>query len=425
MDAPAIRPRTDILVENGRIAALGRDLPSGNAMVVDAAGMIAMPGFVDGHRHLWEALIRARLPTQDLAGYIALVNGRLGAAFDAQDAYLGTLLGALGALDSGVTTVLDWSHIQSSPAHTSSTLAAYDAAGIGAVFGYGKGPRADPLQAWPGDIQRIARALARRPGTLVTPALATASPEFVAADIAREHFALARRSGAMVTVHSGLRGLGRPGAIAAFARAGLLGPDVNLVHCATLSAEEWRWIARTGTTVTITPAVEMQMGHGDPPMQAARDAGVVPSLGVDVETSAPADLWTQMRIAYAQQRASAFNRLGGGAGPSLMTPRDMLACATLAGARATRLEDRIGRLRVGMEADIILLRTDLPHVIPVTDAESSIVLSMDARNVDTVLVAGRIVKRAGVLVGVDLGRLRAAAAARSEALWSRAGAATG
>lgn len=399
----------DLLVVGKKIASVAPDLHAPDATIIDATNMIVMPGFVDGHRHLWEGVIRDVLPTEDLGGYVKIVNNTLGPAYAPEDAYLGTLVSALGALDAGVTTVFDWSHIQITPAHTSATIAALREAGVRAVFGYGKPPGGDtPDSKWPNDIVRLRRDEFASTDQLLTLALATNSPEFTPDAVARAQFALARQVGAIISVHAGLEGMGKAGEIGRFGRAGLLGPDVNLVHCNTLSPQEWRIIADTGTSVSITPSSEMQMGHGIPPIQAARDVGVEPSLGVDVETSVPGDMWTQMRVAFGLQRQNAFaaGRSGQTPAPSLMTPHEVLRYATVAGAEACRLDSKIGSLEVGKEADIILLRTDLLDTMPVNDPESAVLLNMDARNVDTVLVAGRIVKRDGQMLGVDLQGLR-------------------
>ena len=401
-------PDTDLLIRDGRIAGIGRALSAPGAMQIDARAGIVMPGFIDGHRHLWEGLIRATLPTEDLAGYVTLVNRTLGPAFTAEDAYLGTLVSALGALEAGTTTVLNWSHISSTPAHTVAVIAAMRAAGIRGVFGYGKGLRTDGGSRWPDDLLELKARHFASADQLLTLGLATTSPEFVGEAVARAHVTLARAAGVLVSMHAGLSGMGTAGAIGRFGKAGLLGPDVNLVHCNTLSSDEWKVIADTGASVSITPEVEMQMGHGHPPLQQARDAGVTPSLGVDVETSAPGDLWTQMRLTYALQRGDAFDRLHAGhPAPTLMTPHEVLGYATTAGARATLLERKVGSLSIGKEADLILLRTDTLNAMPVTAVENAVLLNMDVRNVDTVLVAGRIVKRGGRMLGVDLPRLRA------------------
>lgn len=243
---------------------------------------------------------------------------------------------------------------------------------------------------------------------LLSLALATFSPEHQPYEQAREHIQIAREAGAPITMHAGLNGLGEPGQIERLGRDGLLGPDVNLVHCNTLSETEWKLIADSGASVSITPSTEMQMGQGIPPLLQARRVGVRPSIGIDVEVSSATDMWTQMRLLFALQRSQVLQAQTGT--ESIDTPvssAELLACATLGGATACMLEDQVGTLTVGKQADIVLLRTDSIHARPINDLVSAVVHNMDARNVDTVMVAGRVLKRDGNLLGVDLPALYA------------------
>jgi len=110
--------------------------------------------------------------------------------------------------------------------------------------------------------------------------------------------------------------------------------------------------------------------------------------------------------------------------PTLLTARDVIEFATVQGARADGLDSKIGTLTPGKEADIVILRTDLPNTLPFNNAFGAIVTAMDTSNVDTVFIAGRVMKRSGKLVGVDLARIQREAAASRDYLvgklgWSR------
>src|SRR5215813_8595024 len=109
--------RADVLIEGTKIAAVGPDLHAEGAEVIDASDVIVMPGFVDTHRHIWEGILRnigTDIPLEGGKSYLAFVLGTLAPAFRPEDAYIGNLVSALGAIDAGITTLLDWSHIQSS-----------------------------------------------------------------------------------------------------------------------------------------------------------------------------------------------------------------------------------------------------------------------------------------------------------------------
>ena len=403
---PGILPRADIHVRDGLIAGIGEDLRAPEAETLDATGMIAIPGFVDGHRHMWEGLLRNSLPDADLLDYLKSVNGALAPVHRPEDVYLGELVTALGALDAGVTTVLDWSHVQTSPEHTSAAIAALRTAGIRGVFAFGPPGAKDQGHQWPHDVSRLRKEEFAAADDLLSLGLATFSPEHQPYDDALAHIRIAREAGALITMHAGLNGRGVPDQIERLGREGHLGPDVNLVHCNTLSAREWQIIADSGATVSITPSTEMQMGQGIPPLRQAMSVGVEPSIGIDVEVAVASDMWTQMRIFYALQRSQVFEaRNVGQTSGEPVTTAAMLRYAGASGAAACGLADRVGTLSVGKQADIVLLRRDTLHTIPVNDVIGAVVRNMDARNVDTVIVAGRPVKRHGALIGVDLARL--------------------
>jgi 5-methylthioadenosine/S-adenosylhomocysteine deaminase len=143
------------------------------------------------------------------------------------------------------------------------------------------------------------------------------------------------------------------------------------------------------------------MGHGMPPIQKFLDRGLRPSLSVDVETNVPGDMFNQMRTVLALQRAQAA-----AGGKAALTTRSILECATIEGARANGLDHKVGSLTPGKQADLIVLRTDRMNVTPLNDPVSAVVAGMDTGNVDTVLIAGRVMKRGGRLLHVDWGAVR-------------------
>jgi cytosine/adenosine deaminase-related metal-dependent hydrolase len=182
-------------------------------------------------------------------------------------------------------------------------------------------------------------------------------------------------------------------------------------------------IVDSGATVSLACPVEMMMGHGMPPIQRFLNLGLRPSLSVDVETNVPNDMFTQMRSAISLQHMLVFEqRLAGKEdAPPLVTTREVLEWATVEGARANGLEHKVGTLTPGKEADLILLRTDRPNIFPVNDPIGAVVWGMDTSNVDTVMVAGRILKRNGQLIGVDLNRVRQLAEQSRDYVVSKSG----
>jgi cytosine/adenosine deaminase-related metal-dependent hydrolase len=175
--------------------------------------------------------------------------------------------------------------------------------------------------------------------------------------------------------------------------------------------------------LSIACPIEMAMRHGTPPIQQALDAGIRPSLSSDVETTMAADMFTQMRSVFTLQRGLLNERSIKGEKdlPPLLTARDVIELATLQGARADGMEAKIGTLTPGKEADIVMLRTDLPNTLPFNNAYGAIVTAMDTSNVDTVLIAGKVVKRGGKLEGVDLNSVGRQAAASRDYLVGKLG----
>jgi len=378
IDTDPVQARVaDVLVDGGRIAAVGAGLPDADE-VVDATGRYVLPGFVDTHRHTWQAGIRAMGADITLGAYFDLVINNLGPRYQPDDVYAGTLAGALECLDAGITTVVDWNHIQHTPDHTAAALDAFRAAGIRTVFGYCV---RDPEVA-------AARKVQAATGGLITMASAPRGPEIVDEDEALREWHVARELDLAVTVHMG--GHGRESAARGLdflRRNGLLGPRTGYVHANAYDDEHLKVVADSGGTIAVSPLVEMQLGIGAPITARARQAGVPTGLGGDAVTSGPGDMFSLMRADHAYARL---------VDPGF-TIQDALRAATVDGARVAALDD-VGTLRPGSHADLVLLRADLPGAAPVHDPVASVVLSMDPRSVDTVIVGGRIVKRGGRLV---------------------------
>jgi cytosine/adenosine deaminase-related metal-dependent hydrolase len=225
---------------------------------------------------------------------------------------------------------------------------------------------------------------------------------------------LAREIGVPIVNHV----VGNPGMLEALGRQKLMGPDNEYIHCTQLNEAAWKLIADTGGHVSIATAIEMQMRHGMPPIQQALDHGIMPSLSVDVETNMAADMFTVMRSTFTLQRALANERSIAGERnpPALLTCRQVLEMATIQGARDSHLDQKIGTLTPGKEADVIMLRTDAINVMPLNNAAGAVVTLMDTSNVDTVFIAGKLMKRDGKLLNVDLPKIRRAIDASRDAV---------
>ena len=389
----------DVLVEGDEILQIGPNIPVEDAETIDATGKIVIPGFVDTHRHIWEGLLRnigTDVPLEGRTSYISFVLHKLAPAFRPEDAYVGNLVSALGAIDAGVTTLLDWSHIQGSPEHTDAVIEALEDSGLRAVFAYGFPWWGKWEERQPSWFVRAATEHFPTKDQMLTLALAAPGPEFTDFEITRDHWKLARETDARITTHVGVGSYGLDAKLQEMGEAGLLGPDTTYIHCTTLNDTEIQMIVDTGGTVSLASPVEMMMGHGMPPIQKFIDRGLAPSLSVDVETNVPSDMFNQMRSVLGLQHSLASVQ-----GKTAATTRDVLRWATLEGAKANGLDHKVGTLTPGKQADIVLLRTDRLNVTPLNDPVTAVVAGMDTGNVDTVLIAGRVMKRGGKLTHVD------------------------
>jgi 5-methylthioadenosine/S-adenosylhomocysteine deaminase len=393
-------PVGDVLVDGDEIVEVGPALTVGEDVeVIDATGMIVMPGFIDTHRHIWEGVLRnigTDVPLEGRTSYISFVLHKLAPAFRPEDAYLGDLVSALGAIDAGITTLLDWSHIQGSPAHTDAVVQALEDSGMRAVFAYGFPWWGKWEERQPSWFVRAATEHFSTKDQMLTLALAAPGPEFTDFEISRDHWKLAREADARISTHVGVGSYGLDSKLQEMGEAGLLGADTTYIHCTTLNDTEIQMIVDTGGTVSLASPVEMMMGHGMPPIQKFLDRGLHPSLSVDVETNVPGDMFNQMRSVLSLQRARATIL-----GREPVTTREVLTYATMDGARANGLDHKIGSLTPGKQADLIMLRTDRLNVTPLNDPVTAVVAGMDTSNVDTVIIAGRVMKRHGVLLHVD------------------------
>ena len=395
----------DIVIDHGRIVAVGRDLTDWAVTAIDGRGMIAFPGFVNAHLHLWQTALRGIAADWTLDQYFGRVIGDIVRLYTPEDARIGNLAGALDQLNGGVTTLFDWCHIVNTPAHADAAVDGLLASGIRAVFGYGTpmwlfGTR----EPHPADAERMRRARLADDTARVRMALAVRGPDF-APGTAEADIALARSLGVPASFHVACAKHGpRPQRLTELARLGLLGPDVNVVHANFLDAEEWRAAAGAGATVAITPEVEMQMGLGLPPTGPAREAGVTIGLGTDVVTGVSTDMFTQMRFLLQTARALRNQEfhLRETMPPSLeMTALDALRIATLDAARCYGMDGEIGSLAPRKAADLVLLRRDI-GLAAIPDPIAAIVLHAGVAHVDTVIVGGDILKRDGRLLHPDL-----------------------
>jgi cytosine/adenosine deaminase-related metal-dependent hydrolase len=404
--------RGSVLIEDDRIVAVEPDLGEVEADTIDAAGGVIMPGFVDTHRHTWQTALRGICSDWTLMDYFLGVRSTLSPRYSADDVYVGNFAGALEALDAGVTTILDFSHCNNTPEHADRAIEGLRDAGIRATFAYGyfAPPRAEPHftshDMRLDDSRRVARELEGLPGGLLTMGVSLTEPGLIPFEQTRREVETARDLGVVIATHTACI-WGLPSGLDQFAHCGLLGGDIVHVHCNACTEREWTLLARSEAKVSVTPETEMQMGMGHPPIRRAIDAGLVLSLSCDVVSSNSGDMFSQMRLGLQDARAmdnDRFHRRRTDPIELSFTTRDALQWATVNGARALGMDDRIGSLAPGRQADVIVVGpgNGRLNMLGLAEPVGAVVQQADPSNVQAVLVAGRPVKRDGRLLDVDL-----------------------
>ena len=304
--------------------------------------------------------------------------------------YSSTLIGLLGAAQTGITTVVDWSD-HPGPEYVESSRQAHLDSGLRTVFVHTGDQSGINQDDWVGSIQVAFGSPDPEPGNL---------------DGLARSWAEARQQRRRIHAHLPAA----PGLAGQLNTGSLLGPDVTLAHCSAVAGNDLEAIAQSKSGVAITPASEMARGWGPISVQGFIDNGIRIGLGIDDELLAPGDMFAQMRAVISLQHATAFDlKLMGKAGvPQLLGTRDVIRYATRDGARAIGLSDITGALEPGKQADLITLRTDQPNISPVNDPIGAVVWGMDTSNLDTVVAQGNLIMRDGrLLADVDGARKRA------------------
>jgi 5-methylthioadenosine/S-adenosylhomocysteine deaminase len=404
-------PQGDVLIENGRIAAIAPKIeaPEG-AEIIDAAGMIAMPGLINGHLHTWQSALRGIAGDWTVAKYMQAMHRGLATLYRPEDIYIANLVGALNQINNGATTLVDWCHNNPTPAHTDAAIQGLADAGIRGVFLHGS-PKPNPQ---PGqkhfseipmpraEVERLRRGRFASADGLLTFGLAILGPYYSVWDVTRADVALANELDLICSMHVGG---GTPLTADGFDRLlaeGLIRDNFNVVHGNDIAPAAIARLAERGGTFTSTAEIELQMGYGDPLTGILRELGAPMAIGTDVEAASRGDMFTAMRVTLQHERNRAITEILAktGSRPVEMpvTCRDALAWTTVQGAKIHGLDGRTGSLAIGKAADIVLLSARDITMFPVRDPIGSIVMQGGLACVDTVLIEGRVMKRHGRLL---------------------------
>ncbi len=400
----------DVLVEGSKIVDVAANIDASDAHVIDASGKIVMPGFIDTHHHQFETGLRSSLADaivvndgkpENVRNYYESMLLGFSQHYRPQDVYINELYGGLAQLDAGVTTVMDVSQIHHSAEHSDAAIEGLRDAGRRGVFGY--------FEGWwdgkehPGGARRIREQYFSSDDSLLTMVMGGE----IYIEGYEEMWDIGRELDLQIALHV-VTTFGMTPTFDELAKKGVFGPDNIFIHMTGMTDDAWKAAADAGAHVSLSVPIEMHMRHGQPPIQKALDLGMSVSLSSDVECTMSADFFTQMRGMITLQRMMANeSALSGDENhPALMRTSDAIRHATIEGAKGLRLDRKTGSLTPGKDADIILLDAEAINVAPLNNAAGAVVTLMDRSNVDTVMVAGKIRKWQGQLLGHDMDKLR-------------------
>jgi cytosine/adenosine deaminase-related metal-dependent hydrolase len=413
----------EVLVEDDKIVQIGHNLPSDGAEVIDAEGGIIMPGFVDNHRHMWQTALRSMLADWTLHEYMRGMRFNISPVLRAEDIGVSNYIGALECINAGVTTVFDYSHSNNSPEHADAGVEALIRSGVRAVYGYGFVPAPVDHPAFQTihdrvkDANRIHSEYLSSNEALVTMGAALTETGLIPWSESKIEIQAARDMEVVMSIHNNnYFGVTVSQGVKPMQAEGLLGPDQIHVHCNTSKPHEFQWLADAGCTIVSTPDTEINMGMGHPVLNEAKQYGIRSTLGCDIISLNGGDIISECRLGLVDSRVRINDTYNAREEMPLVletSSMDALAWGTINGAEALALGHKTGSLEVGKQADIVVIKPNNPTLWPLNEEPGSVVFHTSPGDIDTVLIAGKVMKRDGKLVGVDY------TAARREAEASR------
>lgn len=391
-----------VAIEGEHVVAVGdvSDYTAGS--IIDATDCIVMPGLVNLHTHTPMTLLRGIAENVDLQGFLERVWAEEARVMNAEGTYLGARLGAAEALLGGTTTVLDM-YFHPEAAHRGAVEVGLRHA-IGPLFFDFPGP--DGL-SWE-ERMAIARQwptqLADTGGPYVPRFLMPHSPLIVNPEHLREVEELAQDMDYRIHVHASENDKENDATIDAHGArpihllhdAGLLDERTTLAHCVRLTREERAMIAAGGASIAHNPGSNLKLASGAMDLVGYRNDGITIGLGTDgCSSSNDLDMFNVMRLAANLARLVHHD-------PAAITSQAIVRAATIDGARALGLAERIGSVEVGKEADVICVNTAVPHLTPLRDPFDALVFAAGRSDVRDVFVAGRQVVAERRVTTVDI-----------------------
>ncbi|MDN3219643.1 amidohydrolase family protein [Pseudomonas nunensis] len=406
-----------LLIEGALITAVGGDIVAPpDCEVIDGTGMIVVPGLIDMHKHLWQGALRGICGDMTLLGYLHMVRQKFLAVYQPEDTRLGSYASAVEMISGGVTSVFDHSHCIITPDHADATVEGVKAAGIRGIWGYGYCPvyESDGFATHASRLSDARRVLDQHFGAndgLLRMGIAITEQGMLPFEQTEAEIRSALDMNLKWTGHTAC-GIGTTpisrGTHKLFGK-GLIDERAILSHCNEFGYNDFMAMQETGAHFASSPDTELYMGINKPVnFLDAVISGVNISLGTDTVSCMTGDMFAVMRLAMVFARHQ-INGATAGALTAIteqqVSVRDIFRWATINGAKAMGMDHLVGSLVPGKRADVVLINATHLNLMPVTDPVTSLVLAGHAANVDTVFIDGKLRKRGGVLVDVDMNKL--------------------
>jgi len=402
----------DILIVGSEIQKIAPRINVNADEIVQGSGYVVIPGLINAHMHTWQTALRSVASNWTLLEYFQKMHSGLAKVFTPEDLYIATKMGALNQINCGTTTLVDWCHNNKTPEHNDAAIKGLFESGIRAVFFHGT-PKPEPKEGetpfWelPHPRKELERLVSTYGGhDLMTIGTAILGPHYSTLEVALHDFMMAKELNITASMHQGGGPARTPEGWEILESRGLLGPAINIVHGHALSDTQLKRFCDLGMTFSATAESEMTQGHGHPLTGRLRDFGKAPSLGVDLESVCGGEMFIQARIALGIQRSldNVDYRYKHGTIPSTSTisTREALRWITIEGARVIGQLDRLGTLRAGKQADLVMIRCGDLNMQPMNDPVSAVIMQTSLANIDNVMIAGEWKKKNSQLVDVDL-----------------------
>ena len=389
-----------VAITDGRIVAVGSDVDVNAHETVDLRGRLLMPGLVNLHTHLPMTLLRGVAEEVDLQGFLERVWAEEARVMDAEGSYIGARLGALESVLGGTTTALDM-YLHPEATHRGCVEVGLRHV-IGPVFFSFPGPdglswpeRMDLARRWP-------QILADIGGPFVPFALMPHAAFTVSRENLTELAAIASEYGCLIHTHASENTKENDDTVAfsgarpveVLDQTGVLPLRPVLAHAVRLSESDQALVADRGASISHNPGSNLKLASGAADLVGYRSHGITVGLGTDgCSSSNDLDMFAVMRLAANLARLVRED-------PAAISAREIVQSATLDGARALGMADRIGSIEVGKEADLVALRLDAPHLTPLREPHTAIVFAAGRSDVESVWVAGEpvVAERKSTLV---------------------------